>query len=137
MRAGPTPLFTRATISPIMTTDDSGKERRLDDRLTPQELGLAVDLKSLIPGRRNLTGELINISSGGMAVWLSKPLEAGSHWFLTVPEIANSGVPVKMLRARPGFGGHIHGFKFSSPQALLADRLARLTRRKPGKASKA
>lgn len=109
-----------------MTSQRPGKdtpERRKDERLPAKEIGAAVELKSLVPDRKSSKGELVNVSSGGIAIWLLKELDKGSHWLLTMPDLEDAGIPVKLLHARPGFGGFIHSFKFSTHQATLADRL--------------
>ena len=100
-------------------------ERRRDERLPARELGLPVGLQSLVPGREPLHGELVNVSAGGMAVWLPKVLDPGSHWLLTSPDAAGAAVPAKVVATKPAFGGHVHSFKFASPQAKLADKLAK------------
>lgn len=106
-------------------------ERRREDRLPSRELGLPVGLTSLAPGREPVLGELVNVSAGGMAVWLAKPLEPNSHWLLSAPGFGTPNVPAKLISTKACFGGHVHGFKFSSPQTAWAEKLSR------GKAPKA
>jgi c-di-GMP-binding flagellar brake protein YcgR len=106
------------------------KERRRAERRPPHKAGISITLTPLFPGRSPSRGELVNISSGGMAIRLPKALPDGSHWALTLPGTKGPSVVVKMVRSSAEAKGHVHGFKFSSLQTVLAERLAGVRRAK-------
>lgn len=101
---------------------DKSAERRREERRPGKRIGMAIVLTSLAPNRPAENGELVNVSSGGMAVWLPTELPAESHWLLSMPDL-ETAVPGKILKAVRAFGGFVHSVKFSSHQDAVVARL--------------
>ena len=100
----------------------SVNDRRSSERLPPSTNRVTIALEPLVPGRKPCSGHLVNISSGGMAIRLKQVLPTGSHWALTLPGVGGE-VLLKMMRSQRESGGHVHGFRFSSIQTMLAEQL--------------